>query len=99
MQLSVTKTKRQQLADREIPVSQMLPISHLNSPTVFETKQGAQGCVIRVQGCPFEVADADGLRWNQRLIANLLLTLSDEFALYVATYRRKHAVYPKGHFP
>jgi type IV secretion system protein VirB4 len=99
MPLLLSKTHREKLAARECPISRYIPISHLNSPNIFETKNGAQGCVIAVKGCPFEVIDRDDLNWKQRLLANALLTLNHEFAVYVTTHRRKHNIYPSGDFP
>lgn len=98
MELILEKSKYQQLADREAAISNQIGLSHLNSPTIFETRSGLQGCVFAVQGCPFEVTDTDTLNWNQRLIANLVVSLGDEFAFYVTTYRCKHNVYPSGDF-
>ena len=99
MQLMIPKTKRQQLADRESKISAMIALSHLNSPTVFETKHGAQGSIIQVQGCPFEVVDRVDINGYQHLLANFLVSLSDEFAIYVTTYRHRQKNYPLGDFP
>lgn len=98
MQLKLEKNKRQQLADRECPISKNISISHFNSPSIFETKQGVQGFIFQVQGCAFEVTNIDILNRNQKLISNLLLSLSDEFAVYVTSYRRQHNIYPGGDF-
>ena len=99
MPLIIPKTKRQQLADRESKISAMIALSHLNSPTVFETKHGAQGSIIQVQGCPFEVVDHADINGYQHLLANFLVSLSDEFAIYVTTYRHRQKNYPLGDFP
>ena len=98
MQLTIPKTERERLAVREIPVSQFISLSHLNAPHIFETKNGAQGAVISVKGCSFEVMDESDLNWHQRMMANLLLSLSDEFAVYVTLHRRKQNTYPDGDF-
>ncbi len=99
MKLAIKKTTRQSLADRETGISEFIPISHLNTPHIFETKQGAMGAVLQMKGCPFEVADRDSLNWNQRVIKNFISSLSDEFSIYVTTYRHVHPVNSTGAFP
>ncbi len=99
MKLSLSKSPRQTLAERELPASSHIAISHLISPNIFETKDGALGAVIAVQGCPFELKDVSDLNFNQQQIARFLLLLADQFSLYVTTARRRQNVYPPGEFP
>jgi type IV secretion system protein VirB4 len=98
MKLNVQKSPRQLLAERELPASRHICVSHLISPHIFETKDGALGAVISVQGCPFELKDAADLNFNQQQVAKLLLLLSDKFSIYVVTHRRRQNVYPPGEF-
>lgn len=98
MQLKKYRSKKVQLFECEIPMSRHIPLSHLNSQSFFETKNGAQGVVIQIQGCPYALVDATDLNAMQRVISNLLLGLNDEFALYVTSIRRKHLKYPSGNF-
>ncbi len=99
MKLRVTKSKRQILADRELSASRHICLSHLICPSIFETKEGALGAVIAVQGCPFELKDASDLNFNQQQIARFLVLLADKFSLYQVTHRRLQTVYPPGEFP
>ena len=98
MQLFKYKTERQKMADREEPLSRYIPISHLKTPTVFQTKNGALGSVISLAGYPFDVRDLEDLNWVRNIVATFLQNLSDEFAVYVTTFRKKHNVYPEGNF-
>lgn len=98
MKLSIEKSQRQRLMAKEIPVSARIPISHLVSPTMFETKNGALGVVISVSGCPFELQSNQELNERKRQIAKFLLLLEDKFSVYVMTHRRRHNVYPEGDF-
>lgn len=98
MQLSITKTKRQKIAEREVPASHHIGLSHLVSPSVFQTKDGAIGSVIALQGCPFEVQDQATLNWNQQQIAKFILLLTDKLAVYMITHRRLQNKYPDGEF-
>ncbi len=99
MQLTISKSKRQKLADNEIYASDYIPFSHFNSSTIFETKDNAQGCVISVCGVPFEVEDTGTLNYLSKNINNVYQSLSDEFAVYVTTYRHLANQYPPGEFP
>ncbi len=99
MRLKKYQSKKCQLFEREIPVSRHIPISHFNSTNVFETKNGAQGIVILLEGFPYTLADKADLNHCQRAISNLLLGLNEEFALYTTVIRRKDSRYPSGEFP
>ena len=41
------------ITQRETKLSEMIPYTHLNSPTVFECKSGVMGSTIKVEGVPF----------------------------------------------
>ena len=46
------KTVRQ-----EVKVSDVFPVTHLNSPSIFESHSGLIGSVIRVQGIAFDIEE------------------------------------------
>lgn len=98
MKLKLPKTKRQTLADRESKISDFISISHLNTPHIFETKQGSLGAVIEFDGVSFEMTDIETLNWYQRIIANFITSLSDEFAIYITMHRYKHNTFPSSTF-
>lgn len=99
MRLKKYKSRKDQLFKREIPMSRYIPLSHFNSPSVFETKNGAQGVVIQLEGYHHTLADPADLNYHQRIMSNLLLSLDEEFAIYMTTMRRKHLDYPAANFP
>lgn len=99
MRLKAYQSKNHRLFKHEIPSSRYIPISHFNSPSIFETKNGAQGVVIQVEGFPCALFEGSSLNSCQRAFSNLLLGLSEEFALYVTVIRRQHLTYPRGKFP
>lgn len=99
MQFRKYKSKNYRLFERELPVSRYIPISHFNSTSIFETKDGAQGVVISLAGYPHVLLEPDDLNQCQRAISNLLLGFSEEFGVYVTVIRRKQHNYPPGEFP
>ena len=74
---------------KEAQVSDMFPITHLNSPSVFESKDGLLGSVIRVQGVPFEVESPDSLNHKAHLLHQALNLLDEHFLVYITTHRQK----------
>ena len=49
------------MAQAERGASIHIPITHLNSPTVFECGNGQVGSTIICQGVPFDTANNDAL--------------------------------------
>ena len=39
---------------KEVGVSKHVPITHLNSPTIAETKDGMVFSVLKIEGVPFQ---------------------------------------------
>jgi len=79
-------------------VSRHFPITHLNSPTVFESSNSMLGSVMRVQGVPFETENNEVLNhykvsWHRALVA-----LGEEFCVYVTTHRRRQSTCLNGKF-
>jgi type IV secretion system protein VirB4 len=97
-QLAIEKPLAVTRFEREVGQSAYIQISHLNSPSVFETKDGAQGVVIQVEGTPFEVEDDETLNYLQANLSQLWQSLDDEFAVYITTHRHPQTAYPKGEF-
>lgn len=78
------KTVRQ-----EAKVSELFPITHLNSPNIFESQSGLIGSVIRIQGVAFDIEDPDNLNYQGFLLHQALLGLDERFIVYVTTHRKK----------
>jgi type IV secretion system protein VirB4 len=87
--MSPIKTKSLPLLRKEKGVSQHLPITHLNSPTVFETQQGHVGSVLKIAGIPFDTQSHDVLNEAHRIWHQALMSLNDEFGVYVTIHRHE----------
>lgn len=97
--LTALKAPNDTIAKNEKGLSTYLPWSHLVSPTLFATHDGALGGVISVLGLPFEVSeDLELARHHQRLSA-LWQSLPEHVAVYVTQHRHQKNDYPVGEFP
>ncbi len=74
---------------QEAKVSDLFPITHLNTPSIFESQSGFVGAVLRVSGVPFEIEDPDTLNHQKFLLHQALLGLDSRFIVYVTTHRQK----------
>lgn len=74
---------------REAKVSDNFPITHLNSPSIFESLSGLIGSVLRVEGISFEVAEPEILNHQLFLLHQALVGLDSRFIVYVTTHRHK----------
>ncbi len=79
-------------------VSSHFPITHLNSPSVFETNHLMQGSVIHLQGVAFDTETHETLNQLKRIWHQTLLGLGEELAIYVTLHRRKETTHLPGHF-
>lgn len=74
---------------QEIGISRHIPITHLNSATVAETRDGKIFSIIKIEGVPFQTEKNETLNhWNnvwQRLIASL----DENICLFVTVHRKK----------
>lgn len=83
---------------RETGLSDVFPITHLASPSVFETRTGIAGSVLRISGIPFELADNDVLNHKSFLLHQAISSLDARFMVYVTTHRKKIVCELKGGF-
>jgi type IV secretion system protein VirB4 len=74
---------------QEAKISDLFPITHLNTPTIFESQSGFVGAVFRVRGVPFEIEDPEKLNHQKFLLHQALLGLDSRFIVYVTTHRQK----------
>lgn len=74
---------------QEAKISDLFPITHLNTPSIFESQSGFVGAVIRVSGVPFEIEDPDTLNHQKFLLHQAFLGLDSRFIVYVTTHRQK----------
>lgn len=74
---------------QEVGVSQHIPITHFNSPTLLETQSGALFSVIQLQGVPFETEKNETINTLHRQWHRALTVLDERFALLGTLHRRK----------
>lgn len=94
--MSLTKILKS--ARDEVKLSEIVPFTHLNSPTVFECKSGAPGATLKVEGIPFVTEDNATLnrlsaQWHQALT-----NLDEQFIQYVTIHRKKENLALEGEF-
>lgn len=87
--IPVNAKQRRQIAQREVPISYYLPLSHFNTPDIFECYDGSQGTVLALQGLPFELTDDETLQQQQNALHQALLQLTPDTAAYL-TQQRYH---------
>lgn len=82
----------------EVGVSKHVPISHLNSSTMFETVQGQLGVVFKISGVPFETERNDVLNQYQQTWQRAIAQLDERFAVYVTIHHHCDQVTLPGDF-
>ena len=70
-------------------VSERIAITHLNSPTIFESHNGQLGSVLKLSGIPFDTESNDKLNSARRSWHHALTQLDESFFVMVHTIRRK----------
>lgn len=83
---------------KEVKLSKVFPITHLNSPSQFETKNGQIGAVIKVEGVPFITEPNSVINQNNQALHQAILSLDDSMLLTVTTHRKKQSVKLDGEF-
>ncbi len=73
----------------EVKISDIFPITHLNTPSIFESRDGLIGAVLRIDGIAFEIAETETLNYYNFLLHRTLLSLDERFIVYVTTHRKK----------
>lgn len=91
-------SKVSKLFYRETKISSVFPITHLNSPSIFEAQTGMIGAVIRAEGIAFEIEEPDVLNQKVFLLHQALLALDSRFMVYVTTHRHKASCVLTGEF-
>ncbi|GGI82601.1 VirB4 family type IV secretion/conjugal transfer ATPase [Legionella impletisoli] len=91
-------SKLTKIARSETKISALFPITHLNSPSIFESQSGFMGSVIKIAGIAFELEDTAKLNYQQFLLHQALLGLGEQFIIYVTTHRKKSPCVLNGKF-
>ncbi|MCD8499599.1 MAG: VirB4 family type IV secretion/conjugal transfer ATPase [Gammaproteobacteria bacterium] len=84
---------------KEVGVSCHVPITHLNSPTILETKDGMVFSVLKIDGVPFQTEKNETINQFNRIWQRLLASLDEQVCLYVTVHRKKVDHYLDGLFP
>ncbi|HAT8326757.1 TPA: VirB4 family type IV secretion/conjugal transfer ATPase [Legionella pneumophila] len=83
---------------QEAKVSDNVPITHLNSPSIFESKTGWVGSVLRIDGISFEIDEPDELNHQLFLLHQALIALDSRFIITITTHRHKASYSLAGEF-
>jgi len=86
------------LAHREVGISRHVPITHLNSASIFETQQGMVGSVLKIKGIPFDTETPATLNQHQHGWHQALMALDERFCIYVTMHRHRVSSELQGHF-
>lgn len=81
--------KSRYLHSFERGVSAYVPITHFNSPTVLETKDGMIFSVIKLEGIPFETEKTANLNYYRDHLHRALSSLNSSFSVMGTLHRRK----------
>jgi type IV secretion system protein VirB4 len=82
----------------EVGVSRNFPVTHLNSPSVFETKSGFLGSVIEVEGAPFVTETPEQLNTLSYTLHQAIACLDERFICYATVHRQKENMKLEGAF-
>lgn len=79
-------------------LSTQIPITHLNSPCIFETKDGFIGSVLSVTGVPFITEEPGVLNALSHTLHQAIIGLDERFMCYVTLHRKKEHAPLEGRF-
>lgn len=91
-------SKKLKLAKQEACISDLFPITHLNTPSIFESQSGLIGSVLHLKGTPFEIEEPETLNHQGFLLHQALMGLDSRFIVYVTTQRQKATCTIEGDF-
>lgn len=83
---------------REVGISKHIPITHLNSPSIFEAKNGMMGSVLKIAGIPFATETSAKLNQYKKLWHHALTMLDERFCVMQTLHRRKENIELQGSF-
>lgn len=86
------------LSQQEVPISALCPVTHLNTPSVFETKTGLMGAVLAVEGVSFEIEELTTLNYHSYVLHQAISRLDERFIVYATLHRHKQAQQLAGDF-
>ena len=91
-------TKHLALSRKETGISSIFPVTHLNSPTIFETKEGLIGSTIKLKGVSFVIETSGVLNQLSNALHQAFRCFDENYINYVTVHHRKIDVDLKGEF-
>lgn len=82
----------------EVQLSEQFPVTHLNTPCIFESKEGLLGSVISVAGVPFITEEPGVLNALSHTLHQAIASLDERFMCYVTIHRKKENAALQGEF-
>ena len=86
------------IAREEVGVSKHIPITHLNSPTILEARNGSLFSVIKISGVPFDTEKTDTINSYKRAWHRAITALNEKFCVLGTIHRRKENIHLRGDF-
>ncbi len=86
------------LTKKEMSLSEVFPITHLNSPTVFESADGHIGSTFKIEGVPYATQESARLNQLHLELHQALIGLDEDFIVHVTIHRRKADMRLNGEF-
>ncbi|MDP3704610.1 MAG: hypothetical protein Q8R24_01710 [Legionellaceae bacterium] len=72
-------SKSMNIIKQETKISNVFPITHLNTPSIFESHAGLLGSVLRIKGVAFDIEEPETLNHQGFLLHQALLSLDERF--------------------
>lgn len=82
----------------EIGASKHIPITHLNTPTVFETASGLMGSTLKISGVSFDIEQDTILNQYKQTWHQALMALDSQYGLIVTIHRHSKDMQVQGEF-
>lgn len=73
----------------ELSITKYYPITHLNSPSIFESRNGMMGTVIKLEGVPFDTEKTETVNHYAKLWHHAVKGLTESIALHITLHRHK----------
>lgn len=83
---------------KELGISSRMPITHLNSPSVFEANNGMLGSVLKIEGVTFDTERDEILNQYKSTWHRAITALDERFCVYVTVHRHKENTDLSGDF-
>ncbi len=95
---AMNRTDALTLTRREVGVSKHIPFTHLNSPTVAETRDGLVFSVLKLDGVPFQTEKNETINQQNGLWQRVLASLDEQVGLTVTVHRKPINPHLEGSF-